>query len=460
MESGRTITGRFSLAVVMVAALVLAVGMPGQASAATCTDVGGVDVGGNCTISTPITAICPFNLTVPGDLLITSTGSINCSDSGVPPNGASPITISVGGDMEMQAGSSIRAENTNDGGNGGNITLTVGGNFTMRGTSGGSPGAVISSSKTGRRHRRGREHSDHGRQCHGQPGRPDHHVRHDARAATSWWRTARRSSPMRWRGGHHQDVCGQERHDQRPGVLAWASWATGGAGRSPSMPAVISSSATRARSSAGAGIPAPTWCICRAVSSRSSGSWRPPGPAHEPPFANLCNVNRPGKPLNSGACVEIWAGTTLEIDSTGTPQWRGQRRHRDVGRHPGPELDRPPGEWRHHHPGQCDAGAGGGQQRHQSRLCGARQPVLAERARRRHHGHLDGQHGDDDRPRAAGQRLHEPAMAARAGRSSCSPPAKWPLAPGRSAAFVEAAGDTTGGAPKGGTITRSRSTAT
>ncbi len=42
------------------------------------------------------------------------------------------------------------------------------------------------------------------------------------------------------------------------------------------------------------------------------------GPAHEPPFANLCNVNRPGKPANSGACVEIWAGTALTIDSTGT----------------------------------------------------------------------------------------------------------------------------------------------
>jgi hypothetical protein len=27
-------------------------------------------------------------------------------------------------------------------------------------------------------------------------------------------------------------------------------------------------------------------------------------------------VNRPGKPANSAACVEIWAGTTLEIDST------------------------------------------------------------------------------------------------------------------------------------------------
>jgi hypothetical protein len=43
------------------------------------------------------------------------------------------------------------------------------------------------------------------------------------------------------------------------------------------------------------------------------------GPAHEGFAGNLCNSpNRPGKPLNSGACVEIWSGTTLTIDSTGT----------------------------------------------------------------------------------------------------------------------------------------------
>jgi hypothetical protein len=129
-------TRKLSLAMVVVGALVLAMGMPGQAAAATCTDVGGFDVAGDCTISTPITGICPFNLTVPGDLKITSAGSITCSDP------AAPITIDVGGDMEMLAGSAIRAEDTVAGGSGGNITLTVAGNFTMRN------GAVISSSKT------------------------------------------------------------------------------------------------------------------------------------------------------------------------------------------------------------------------------------------------------------------------------------------------------------------------
>src|SRR5688572_21732357 len=68
------ITRKLSLAMVVVAALVLAVGMPGQASAATCTAVGGVeDVAGNCEINAALTAPCPFDLTVLGNLTITST---------------------------------------------------------------------------------------------------------------------------------------------------------------------------------------------------------------------------------------------------------------------------------------------------------------------------------------------------------------------------------------------------
>jgi hypothetical protein len=38
------------------------------------------------------------------------------------------------------------------------------------------------------------------------------------------------------------------------------------------------------------------------------------GPGHQVPQANLCNTNRPGKPANSAACVEVWSGTTLLID--------------------------------------------------------------------------------------------------------------------------------------------------
>ena len=93
-------------------------------------------------------------LTVTGDLTLDTNASINCNDNATdqPPgpvaSGASAcnIKIVVTGDMEMQAGSAIFAENRNGGGNGGNIDITVGGTLTMRGPVG--SGAVISSSKT------------------------------------------------------------------------------------------------------------------------------------------------------------------------------------------------------------------------------------------------------------------------------------------------------------------------
>ena len=191
MGTGRTVIGWSSLAVVMVAALVLAVGMPGLTSAATCTDVGGVDVGGNCTIGAAITAPCPFDLTVAGDLLITSTGRIICSDP------AAPITISVGGDMEMQAGSAIRAEDTIAGGDGGKIMLTVGGNFTMRGPGGAFGGAVISSSKMAGAGDTGVA-GDIRIQVGNVQVNPDELTITCATtpSATSSWKLARRSSPM------------------------------------------------------------------------------------------------------------------------------------------------------------------------------------------------------------------------------------------------------------------------
>src|SRR5262247_3165765 len=64
-------------------------------------------------INTPITAPCPFTLTLGAaeDLLITSTGSIKCDGAGAA-SGAD-ITITVpGGNMVMEAGSEITAENT------------------------------------------------------------------------------------------------------------------------------------------------------------------------------------------------------------------------------------------------------------------------------------------------------------------------------------------------------------
>ena len=89
-----------------------------------------------------------------GDLTLDPTASINCNDNATdqPPgpvaSGASAcdITISVLGNLRMQAGSKILAENQNGGGNGGNIVITAGKNVTLEG--GVPDGALISSRKT------------------------------------------------------------------------------------------------------------------------------------------------------------------------------------------------------------------------------------------------------------------------------------------------------------------------
>ena len=167
--------------------------------------------------------------------------------------------------MEMQAGSAIRADNTKDGGNGGTITLTVGGNFTMRGASGGSPGAVISSSKTGPgaggagdiRIKVGNvtvNPDDLTIECATTPS-GDILLENGAKVLAN---AVGEAGSIKMFAGRNATISGL--------VSSEGTGGTGGAGRSPSMPAVIWSSATRARSSARAPTPAPTWCIYRAVS--------------------------------------------------------------------------------------------------------------------------------------------------------------------------------------------------
>ncbi len=178
--------------------------------------------------------------------------------------------------MEMQSGSVIKADNTNDGGNGGKITLTVGGDFTMRGTNRGGPGAVISSSKTGP----GTGEAGSIRITVGNVTvNPDEMTITCATTPTGdillengakiLANAVGEAGSIKMFAGKNATINGL--------VSSEGTLGTGGAGRSPSMPAAIWSSATRARSSAKVPTPAPTWCICRAASSISSGSWRPPG---------------------------------------------------------------------------------------------------------------------------------------------------------------------------------------
>jgi hypothetical protein len=300
-------TRKLSLAMVVVGALVLAMGMPGQAAAATCTDVGGFDVAGDCTISTPITGICPFNLTVPGDLKITSAGSITCSDP------AAPITIDVGGDMEMLAGSAIRAEDTVAGGSGGNITLTVAGNFTMRN------GAVISSSKTA--------------------GAGDTGVAGDIRITVGNVTVNEANDTITCATTPAGDILVENGAQ----ILANGTGEAGAikmfAGKNATINGLVSSQGLETAKGRGGPITIDACCDLvigdtgiviskgrdpgadlvhlQACVIEIFGLVASTGAGHEDFTGNLCNVNRPGKPANSSACIEIWAGTTLLIDSTG-----------------------------------------------------------------------------------------------------------------------------------------------
>ena len=162
---------KLSLAMVVVAALVLAMGMPGQASAADLRGRGGHRCRRELYDQHGDHGAVPVRPHGPGGSADHQHRQHHLQRSGAAAaTGASPITISVGGDMEMQAGSAIRAENTVGGGTGGNITLTVGGDFTMRGPGGGIRRGDFQ--QPGRQHAAtAGQHSDHGRQCHGQPGR-------------------------------------------------------------------------------------------------------------------------------------------------------------------------------------------------------------------------------------------------------------------------------------------------
>ena len=86
--------------------------------------------------------------TVNGDLVI--DGTINCNDDLPLPSGAGacPIRISTSGDLTIEAGGGIFAENRRGGGNGGDVQLDVGGALTLHGPDGSLSGAIVSTSRT------------------------------------------------------------------------------------------------------------------------------------------------------------------------------------------------------------------------------------------------------------------------------------------------------------------------
>ena len=106
-----------------------------------------------CVAPAPVSATCDLKLETP---IALTGGQIEAQDTGASGNSGSPIVINASRNVVMQAGSAILSDNTNDGGGGGNITITAGVSMTMCaqtaaqpgcGPAGANPGALISAQK-------------------------------------------------------------------------------------------------------------------------------------------------------------------------------------------------------------------------------------------------------------------------------------------------------------------------
>jgi hypothetical protein len=90
-----------------------------------------------------------ITINVDGDLILETPtaatgGQIEANDPSSPTgSSASPITLAITGNMEMQPGTVIEARNATGAGSGAAISITVDGNLAMAGTSGADPGARI-----------------------------------------------------------------------------------------------------------------------------------------------------------------------------------------------------------------------------------------------------------------------------------------------------------------------------
>jgi VCBS repeat-containing protein len=80
-------------------------------------------------------------------------GTVNCNDDGPGNASACSMRFVVSGNMTIAAGGALYAENRTGGGSGGNITLDIGHDLLLQGTSGPRAGAIVSS---------GTEHTDPG----------------------------------------------------------------------------------------------------------------------------------------------------------------------------------------------------------------------------------------------------------------------------------------------------------
>jgi hypothetical protein len=249
----------------VAAALLLLAGTPGSAVASPCTDLGGAEVGGECQVSSAVSASGTFTIGIP--LHILAGGKIT--------TGAAGITLNVTGDFTMDNGGEINADNdgcspsTNQGGpvtiavTSGDIDIQPGASIHSNSCSGGI--INISSDAQGRIDIDGLVESVGSRSGDG-TGRPG-------------------GGPISVKAGCLLTISDDGKVSSR--------------GRDPGADLVH--------------LEGCSVVVNGLVESTAPGHVVPSNPP------NSCNgATRPGKPADSTGCVEIWSGTTVVIDSTGT----------------------------------------------------------------------------------------------------------------------------------------------
>jgi hypothetical protein len=247
------------------------------------------------------------------NLTIASGGSITCDNTGGP-GSACPINILVTGNLEIQAGGSIHAENLGTGGGtGGDIMITVGGDFTMRNT------AVVSSRNRGGGSQEGGNITivvggvtldTSVDPAIGVCNSPTGDILIERGALITSDSATGHAGAIALYAGHNITINGTVRafgdsfggHGGPITIDACCDLLIGDTG-------LVSSEGH----DPGADRVHLEGCVVVVYGLVQSTA---PGHQHAsvlctPPF-------RPGKPDNSTACVEIWSGTTLTIDATGT----------------------------------------------------------------------------------------------------------------------------------------------
>jgi hypothetical protein len=249
--------------------------------------------------------------TVNGNLVLASGATILCNDPSSPSTAsACPIHIVVTGSMEMQPSSAIKAENNSGGGAGGNILIEVGGSsFTLDGSVGSTPGALISSKKAG-----GSDAAGAGNivitvgdtTC--ATGAGDLDLQAGAIISADGIGEAGAITMV---AGHIATVDGT--------VSSHGSTTSGRGGPIKIKACCDLSVGVRGVVSSRGQDPGADLVHLEGCTVEIKGLVESTGPGHQDVTGkNLCNApDRPGKPANSSACVEIWSGTTIAIDGSG-----------------------------------------------------------------------------------------------------------------------------------------------